>query len=624
MKHLILLIVLLVGLPTRILALSDDAEMLRLRQLRLFDTDSAEVFMDVSERLKAILEKEGEEEKYYNAGYYQVVYVLDNMSSSQAVDMINELRDYADDHNSKYGFYVVTALNIHLAMDMGMVDRAEELMLEALDYQKRNLPKLKPMTKVYSILTKIYEKKHQGEKAIQVLDSALEMSVWNQEDRIVLMSLKCNAVSAIEPVDTARFMAYYAQLRDMIRRNGYSGNATLNTECYHAQFMRNYSQLLTLSQKIADKGTRLKFKIIAYDGLDRNQEAIDSFRVYKRWTDKQYNAETRKMTEMSALELEAARAENEAETLRLTNQRMMLIATVCGLVVFVAFLAIYLYRRQLKMRQLKQAYDKLEEAYGQLEIVTTQKERIESELRIARNIQLSMVPHEFPSFPEIDLYASMTPAKEVGGDLYDFFVRDNQLYFCIGDVSGKGVPAALFMMMTKSLFRAYSSDESMPDRIVTQMNNILSENNKNHMFVTLFVGVLDMATGLLRYCNAGHEPPIVINKEATFLPIHHVFPVGSFPNTSYLTQEVVIEPQTTILLYTDGLNEAMTADKKMFGKEGILDEANAAIQAGQLSPKVLIDRLAQAVQHFVGDTEQSDDLTMLAINYPGNTAIAQS
>ena len=624
MKHLILLIVLLVGLPTQILALSDDAEMLRLRQLRLFDTDSAEVFMDVSERLKAILEKEGEEEKYYNAGYYQVVYVLDNMSSSQAVDMINELRDYADDHNSKYGFYVVTALNIHLAMDMGMVDRAEELMLEALDYQKRNLPKLKPMTKVYSILTKIYEKKHQGEKAIQVLDSALEMSAWNQEDRIVLMSLKCNAATAIEPVDTARFMTYYQQLQALIKKSGYRGSATTYSECYHAQYTADYSRLLNLAQKITEKGDRLKFKIIAYDGLNRNQEAIDSFKVYKRWTDKQYNAETRKLAEMSALELEAARAENEAFSLRLANQRTILVAIVCGGVLLGVFLAIYIYRRLRQMRELRRAYSQLEDAYQQLERVTTQKERIESELRIARNIQLSMVPHEFPSFPETDLYASMTPAKEVGGDLYDFFVRDNQLYFCIGDVSGKGVPAALFMMMTKSLFRAYSSDESMPDRIVTQMNNILSENNKNHMFVTLFVGVLDMATGLLRYCNAGHEPPIVINKEATFLPIHHVFPVGSFPNTSYLTQEVVIEPQTTILLYTDGLNEAMTADKKMFGKEGILDEANAAIQAGQLSPKVLIDRLAQAVQHFVGDTEQSDDLTMLAINYPGNTAIAQS
>ena len=267
------------------------------------------------------------------------------------------------------------------------------------------------------------------------------------------------------------------------------------------------------------------------------------------------------------------------------------------------------------MRQLKHAYDQLEEAYDQLEQVTTQKERIESELRIARNIQLSMVPHEFPSFPEIDLYASMTPAKEVGGDLYDFFVRDNQLFFCIGDVSGKGVPAALFMMMTESLFRAYSLQENMPDRIVSQMNNILSDNNKSHMFVTLFVGVLDLKSGLLRYCNAGHEAPIVINKEATFLPIHHVFPVGFISESKYVIQEIGLEPETSILLYTDGVNEAMNADKQLYGHERILDEVKHAIQAGSPSPKALIDQLTQSVHHFVGDTEQSDDLTMLAINY---------
>ena len=604
---------LLGGIPVLVQASSNEAAMLRKRQLELINTDNADMLMDVSEKLKATSEKEGDEELFYKAWYSQITYVLDNISSSKALNMIAEIRDYADKHGSKYGFFIVSILNAHVAKDMGMTDRAEELLQRSIDYQERYLPNMKPMTQVYYHLAAIYEEKHQGERVIPLIDDALKRNGWSGEDYVVLWSIKCNAVTCIEPVDTARFMEYHQQLHAIINQYGYSGNVATYTECYHALYTQNYSLLLNLAQKIINKGDRLKFKISALDGLDRNQEAIDSFRVYKSWTDNQYNVETRKMTEMSALELEAARAENEAFSLRLVNQRTMLIAIVCGVILLVVFLAIYLYRRQKQMQQLRHAYDQLEEAYDQLEQVTTQKERIESELRIARNIQLSMVPNEFPSFPEIDIYASMTPAKEVGGDLYDFFVRDNQLYFCIGDVSGKGVPAALFMMMTKSLFRADSSDESMPDRIVTQMNKILSENNKNHMFVTLFVGVLDLKSGLLRYCNAGHEAPIVINKEASFLPIHHVFPVGFFPDTNYLTQEVVIEPQTTILLYTDGLNEAMTADKKLFGKEGILDELNEAIQAGQLSPKAVIDRLTQAVQHFVGDTEQSDDLTMLAI-----------
>lgn len=579
MKQLVLFLLFLTGIPAPMLASGDKAKTLTQREVA-----------------------------YYDSAYSRITYVLDNMSSSEALTMIDELRDYAEEHQSKYGFYIVTWLNAHIARDMGMIDRAEELMQASIDYQKHYLADIKPMTDVYKFMAGIYEDRLQGEKAIQILDEALEQEDWSIEDRIALLSLRCNAVTRIEPVDTARFMAYHDQLHAVIDQYGYRGNATAYTECYHAQFTRNYPRLLTLAEKITNKGDRLRFKIEAYDGLERNQEAIDSFMVYKAWTDQQFNAETRKLAEMSALELEASRAENEAETLRLSNQRMLLIAIVCGLILFCLFLAIYIRRRFLQMRKLRQAYDQLEQ-------VTTQKERIESELRIARNIQLSMVPSDFPKFPGLDLYANITPAKAVGGDLYDFFVRDNQLFFCIGDVSGKGVPAALFMMMTKSLFRAYSSEEPMPDRIVTKMNQILGENNKNHMFVTLFVGVFDLSTGLLRYCNASHEKPIVIREEASPLPVLHTFPVGFFANTVYQMQEVVIEPHTTILFYTDGLNEAMNADENMFGRERISDEIRSAIQSGQLSPKALIDQLTDAVHQFVGNTEQSDDLTLLAISY---------
>ena len=549
-----------------------------------------------------------EEEQLYNNWYDQITYVLGNVSTRKAIDMIGEMRDYADRHDSKYGFFMVTYLSAHVARDMGMYERAEELMLQSIDYKKRNLPQMKPKIQVYYFLTHIYNDRNQGEKAIQALDNALKHSAWSSEDRIALLSLKCDAVAGIEPLDTARFMDYYGQMRDVVRSNHYEGDVNISAECHHAEFTHDYQRLLDLAEKITNKAERLMFKIAAYDGLGRNQEAIDSFRVYKAWTDKQYNEEMRKLTEMNALELEVARAENETSTLQLHHQRVMLIVIVCGLFIIAVILSAYIYRRLLQMRQLKKAYDQLEE-------VTTQKERIESELRIARTIQLSMVPSVFPIRPDIDIYGCMTPAKTVGGDLYDFFVQDNQLFFCIGDVSGKGVPAALLMTVTKSLFRAFSSNESMPDKIVSRMNDNLSENNKERMFVTLFVGILDLTSGLLRYCNGGHEAPVIIDKEAHLLPINHIFPVGAVPATPYKMQETVIEPQTTILLYTDGLNEALNADKEKFGKERILNEANRAIQAGQLSPKALIEQLTLSVHQFVGDTEQSDDLTMLAINY---------
>ncbi|MCR5579519.1 MAG: SpoIIE family protein phosphatase [Prevotella sp.] len=276
-------------------------------------------------------------------------------------------------------------------------------------------------------------------------------------------------------------------------------------------------------------------------------------------------------------------------------------------------------RHNDEISQLRDAFGNMQQSLtqyiDQLQTTTAQKAAMESELSIARNIQLAMVPTEFPERDQLNLYASMTPAKAVGGDLYDFFVHDNRLVFCIGDVSGKGVPAALLMTVAKNLFRAYASDGSTPDSIVTRMNNDLSRNNQECMLVTFFVGILDLSSGLLRYCNAGHEAPILINKTVEPLPVNQILPLGIMEDTPYLTQEIVIEPQTTVLLYTDGLDEATDADEKLFGNDRIIDELNRAIQDGQLSPKAVIDRMTQAVHAFVGDAEQSDDLTMLCLRF---------
>ncbi len=277
------------------------------------------------------------------------------------------------------------------------------------------------------------------------------------------------------------------------------------------------------------------------------------------------------------------------------------------------------FRHNDEVAQLRDSFGTMQQSLKQymedLKASTTAKAALESELNIARDIQLSKVPTEFPQRPDFDIYASMTPAKAVGGDLYDFFVRDNELLFCLGDVCGKGVPAALFMMETRSLFRAYAADEDRPDRIVLKMNKTLNEHNESLMFVTLFVGILDLTTGELRYCNAGHETPLVINKEFKQLPFEGVCPVGVVADPPYVMQTVHIEPQTMILVYTDGLDEAMTADKEKIGNERIFNEVSCAIQNGQTGPKELIERLKQAVHDFVGDAEQSDDLTLLAIRF---------
>ena len=254
----------------------------------------------------------------------------------------------------------------------------------------------------------------------------------------------------------------------------------------------------------------------------------------------------------------------------------------------------------------------------ELKKTTAQKASIESDLRIASNIQMGMLPEVFPTREDRDdvqLYASLTPAKEVGGDLFDFYFRDDKLFFCIGDVSGKGVPASLFMAVTRSTFRTVSAHESMPDRIVTIMNKTIADMNKADMFVTLFVGVLDLPTGYLRYSNAGHDAPLLVGAGVGELPCDSNIPVGFMPDWEYSLQEAQIYTGTTIFLFTDGLTEAMDAKYAQFEMKRVNDVAVRALANQQQEPRQLISLMTEAVHQFVGDAEQSDDLTMMAIQF---------
>lgn len=254
----------------------------------------------------------------------------------------------------------------------------------------------------------------------------------------------------------------------------------------------------------------------------------------------------------------------------------------------------------------------------ELKNTTAQKASIESDLRIASGIQMGMLPEKFPTREDRDdvqLFASLTPAKEVGGDLFDFYFRDEKLFFCIGDVSGKGVPASLFMAVTRSTFRTVSAHETMPDRIIMTMNKTIADMNKTHMFVTLFVGVLDLPTGRLHYCNAGHDAPLLVGAGVGELPCDANIPVGFMPSWKYTLQEAKIFTGTTILLFTDGLTEAMDSDKELFRMERVNEVASKALAQQQQEPRQLIAQMTEAVHEFVGDAEQSDDLTMMAIQY---------
>jgi sigma-B regulation protein RsbU (phosphoserine phosphatase) len=243
-----------------------------------------------------------------------------------------------------------------------------------------------------------------------------------------------------------------------------------------------------------------------------------------------------------------------------------------------------------------------------------EKGRIESELNIARDIQMSMLPKTFPPFPDrndIEIYGKQKPAKEVGGDLYDFYIRDEKLFFCIGDVSGKGVPASLVMAVTRTLFRTISFKEALPERIMFGINNAMADNNESNMFVTLFLGVLDLPTGRLRYSNAGHNAPMLIGQTIGLLPCAANVPLGVQTDWKFSQQETTIDLNTCIFLYTDGLTEAENAANEQFMEERMIEVAKGMSH----EPQQMIEQMFNAVHQFVGNAEQSDDLTMLAIQY---------
>lgn len=253
--------------------------------------------------------------------------------------------------------------------------------------------------------------------------------------------------------------------------------------------------------------------------------------------------------------------------------------------------------------------------------ITAEKERIGTELTLATAIQASMLPHIFPPFPdrkEFDIFASMEPAREVGGDFYDFFLIDeDHLCTLIADVSGKGIPAALFMMISKTILQSCAMLGRSVADILAKTNEALCSNNQVEMFVTVWVGVLEISTGKMVAANAGHEYPIIKHADGNFemLKDRHGFVIGGMPETKYHEYTIDFKPGDKLFIYTDGITEATNAEMKMFGNERLLTALN---QSEDTSVKGLITNVRSAIGDFVKDAEQFDDLTMLCLEYNGN------
>ena len=299
--------------------------------------------------------------------------------------------------------------------------------------------------------------------------------------------------------------------------------------------------------------------------------------------------------------------------------KMQMIGGLIALGLIIIFLLFYTlhkrkaaHRLRMAHQKLEEAHQKLQSAYDQLEQTTQAKERIESELRIARNIQMSMVPNTFPTREGLDMYASMTPAREVGGDLYGYVLMDDELYVCVGDVSGKGVPASLFMAQATRLFRILATQHMMPAEIVTRMNAVLTESNDQGMFITMFIGLVDLKSGRMDYCNAGHNPPVLgVDGDDHFMEgMETNAPIGLWPDLEYVGEHVDNIRNKMLLVYTDGLNEAENLQKEQFGDERLLDILN---HRHFNSCKELIDHLDDEIVKHRNGADPNDDLTMMCL-----------
>lgn len=361
-----------------------------------------------------------------------------------------------------------------------------------------------------------------------------------------------------------------------------------------------------------------------------NQKLMDTLNQLTEDINQYGEENVRLVEELSLKQMQVQFLETRAENEKLRTERQMRQArNVRNLLLLGAFslalIAFFIHRNFKQERRSKLV---LADKNAQIEkqnvelaslnaIIAKHNERMKTELDVGREIQMSMIPSHFPDIQGVDLYAALQPAREVGGDLYDFFkIDDDHLIFGIGDVSDKGVPAALFMAVTKTLVKTNANYSALPGQILTEVNKELSKENESSMFVTYFLCLLDIQSGKLSYCNAGHNPPLYIsaNGQLTKLDQLHGPVLGAVEDFEYGQDEVVMKQNEQIVLFTDGITEAMDVNQTQYSNER-LDELFS--QNGKHNSKDAVDAILDDVTAFRGEAEQSDDITILSIIYKG-------
>ena len=593
---------------------------------------------------KSFLKQAGDWEKYYQVWALLVNCRVYGGESQTALDEVNLMFRDALKRKNSLGMGMAYYTMAEVYMSMNNYDEATANYQKSIDMLSTLSPLPSLLFDAYSCLGDVYDAQQRYEGFEAMLDK-WKQNLISYEKSIQKNNKKDNQTSlapqwgyyyvACAQYDLGRdSLAHAGNMLDEVEAcvSDNSEYLHLSWLFYKARLLMlqgNYREALSLNSErmqymedLDDKSVLISVRkqraeILLHLGFF--EQAAQMYREMYDINDSINIRDTKKLlTEMNTrfhvdeLKMEQAKA-------RMRN------VIIIACIIFISLLVFTIFRVR-SARKLKLAHDKLEQAHGELEKThndlltaydrleetTAAKERIESDLRIARNIQMSMVPNVFPNRPDVDLFASMTPAKEVGGDLYGYVLSGDMLYFALGDVSGKGVPASLFMAQATRLFRTLAAQGMQPAEICTRINDALSgEDNEQGMFVTMFLGLIDLATGHLSFCNAGHNPPVLlVDGKAAFVEMIPNAPIGIFPELDFEGEEIADISNQPLFVYTDGLNEAENRQQEQFTDERLLEILETRPFE---SSRQTVEMLKDEVELHRDGAEPNDDLTMLCV-----------
>ena len=584
-------------LPPRLQKLADEA-------YHYYSSRGTENFFEAIGRVKEATEFSQYQETYYRACTYEAIYMFEYVDRKKGVELSHAIYHHAKEDKSNVGMYFATFALGTIREQSGNYGLAEKSFLQALELKEQYLPK-ESAAPCYLGLCEVALHRKAYEEVKEYARKALDEPGILPMNQITAWSYKC--LARYNEGDSLGFEEAYKERAMLMSEHGGQGGLfgeLLNV--YQAKNRKQWALALQRTDKLIHAQNRCAQKASIYEHMGDLKQALYWQKQAREVIDSLQSSEARAQMNEFDTELSLTYAENDIKEEKLAKERMMLIAGGILAAIIISFLTIYGYRRNKHMKSLQVVNNKLQAAYSKLEETTKAKERIESELRIAREIQKRMLPHVFPRRRDVDIYAMMTPAKEVGGDLYAYALLDDLLYFCVGDVSGKGVPAALYMAEVTRMFRTLVDGKLTPDTIAARLNHALVEDNEQGMFVTMFIGLIHLKTGHMEFCNAGHNPPL-LNGE--YMKIESNAPIGLWSEVEFEGEEVEDMHGKTLFVYTDGINEAENANQEQFGDERL----KALLQQDLGDARQTSETIHKAVEEFVGETEPSDDLTKMCI-----------